>query len=226
MNKNVFRSLSYGVYVVSTLDNGRNTGCVANSIMQITSSPATIAVSMNHDNYTNSCIQSSGKFAVSILSEDSAPSLIGQFGFQSGKDVNKFDGIDFTVKEGLPVLNDCCGYIVCKVIDKLETSTHTVFLGEVIDGDTIGSTPAMTYAYYHNVVKGKSPKNAPTYIAEEDSAATDSAKGSGSSKNPESSKWVCGICGYVYEGDTPFEELPDDYVCPVCRQSKDKFVQK
>lgn len=158
MNKNVFRNLSYGVYVVSTLDGKRNTGCVANSIMQITSSPASVAVSMNHDNYTNSCIQNTGKFAVSILSELSAPSLIGQFGFQSGKDTDKFDGIDFSVREGLPVLNDCCGYLVCKVIDKMETSSHTVFLGEVIDGDTIGGAPAMTYAYYHNVVKGKSPK--------------------------------------------------------------------
>lgn len=218
MNKNVFRNLSYGVYIVSTLDGTRNTGCVANSIMQITSSPATIAVSMNHDNYTNSCIQDSGKFAVSILSETSAPSLIGQFGFQSGKDVDKFDKVDFTIKEGLPVLNDSCGYIVCKVIDKMETSTHTVFLGEVIDGDTIESSPAMTYAYYHNVVKGKSPKNAPTYIAEEDSSPKKEP-----SESTASSKWVCQICGYVYDGDVPFEELPDTYVCPICKQSKDKF---
>ena len=98
----------------------------------------------------------------------------------------------------------------------METSSHTVFLGEVIDGDTIGGAPAMTYAYYHNVVKGKSPKNAPTYIAEEDRSANDKTD----------SKWVCQICGYVYEGEVPFEELPDTFVCPVCRQSKDKFAQK
>lgn len=254
MNKNVFRNLSYGVYVVSTLDGTRNTGCVANSIMQITSSPATVALSMNHDNYTNSCIKASGRFAVSILSEASPSSLIGQFGFQSGKDTDKFDGVDFTVKEGLPVLNDCCGYIVCKVIDTMETSTHTVFLGEVTDGDTIGSTPAMTYAYYHNVVKGKSPKNAPTYIAEEDiSAEKSSASGTASadgasvsggsasgavsadgasaneaacSESSASARWVCGVCGYVYEGDVPFEELPDSYTCPICRQPKDRFVRK
>lgn len=221
MNKNVFRNLSYGVYIVSTLDGTRNTGCVANSIMQITSSPATIAVSMNHDNYTNSCIQNTGKFAVSILSESSDSSLIGRFGFQSGKDINKFDGTDFDVKEGLPIINDSCGYIVCKVIDKMETSTHTVFLGEVIDGDTIGNTPAMTYAYYHNVVKGKSPKNAPTYLAEEDTAVKTTDAGAGNS-----SKWVCQICGYVYDGDFPFEDLPDSYVCPICKQSKDKFMLK
>ena len=215
MNTRVFRNLSYGVYAVSTLDGERNTGCIANSIVQITSSPATIAVSMNHDNYTNSCIAKTGKFAVSILSEESDAALIGRFGFQSGKDVNKFDGIDFSIKEGLPVINDSCGYIVCKVIDKMETSTHTVFLGEVVDCDTIGSSPAMTYAYYHNVVKGKSPKNAPTYLPEEDSTPEKTA-----------AQWVCSICGYVYDGEIPFEELPDTYTCPICKQGKEKFTQK
>lgn len=216
MNKNVFRSLSYGVYVISTLDGERNTGCIANSVMQITSEPATIALSMNHDNYTNSCITKTGMFAVSILSETSAPSLIGQFGFQSGKDVNKFDGIDFSIKEGIPVINDSCGYIVCKVIDKMETSTHTVFLGEVIDGDILDKSPAMTYAYYHKVVKGKSPKNAPTYLPEEDTENLPTT----------SEKWVCSVCGYVYDGKTPFEEVPADYVCPICKQSKEKFVKQ
>ena len=147
MNTKVLRDLSYGVYVVSTLDGERKTGCIANSIMQITSSPATVAVSMNHDNFTNSCIQKTGKFAVSILSSSSDPAIIGQFGFQSGRDVNKFDTVAHEVKEGLPVVTDSCGYIVCKVIDKMETSTHTVFLGEIIDGDVYESDPAMTYAY-------------------------------------------------------------------------------
>ncbi|EEG74805.1 flavin reductase [[Clostridium] hylemonae] len=214
MNKNVFRNLSYGVYIISTLDGERGTGCVANSIMQITSEPATIALSMNHDNFTNSCIAASGKFAVSILSETSASSLIGQFGFQCGKDVDKFDGVGFTVKEGLPVIDDSCGYIVCNVIDTMETSTHTVFLGEVIDGDILGDAPAMTYAYYHNVVKGKSPKNAPTYLPEDKEESGDGGK------------WVCSVCGYVYDGPTPFEELPDSYKCPVCGQGKDKFCRQ
>lgn len=209
MNANVFRNLSYGVYVISSLDGDRPAGCIANSIMQITSSPATIALSMNHDNFTNSCIDKTGKFAVSILSETSDSTLIGRFGFQSGKDVNKFDGIESTVKEGISIINDSCGYIVCKVIDKMETSTHTVFLGEVIDGDVAGTSPAMTYAYYHKVVKGKSPKNAPTYLPEEDDKAGE--------------KWVCSVCGYVYDGETPFEELPEDYACPICKQGKDKF---
>ena len=177
MNKKVFRNLSYGVYVVSTLDGDRPVGCTANSIMQITSDPATIAISINHDNYTNSCIAKTGRFAVSILSEKSDPSLIGTFGFQSGREINKFDGVSHTFREDLPVLEDSCGYIVCQVTDTMETSSHTVFLGTVLDGDVLDTFPAMTYAYYHNVIKGKSPKNAPTYLPEEDPA--------------DNAKWVC-----------------------------------
>lgn len=217
MNSKVLRTLSYGVYIVSTMDGERPTGCTANSAMQITSSPATIAVSINHDNYTNHCIDASGLFAVSILAETSAPSLIGHFGFQSGREVNKFDTVSFEMKSGVPIITDSCGYIVCKVINKMETSSHTVFLGEVIDGDVLLSAPSMTYAYYHNVIKGKSPKTAPTYIPEEESAA------SAPTENISASKWVCSVCGYIYDGDTPFEELPDDFVCPLCKQPKDKF---
>lgn len=167
MNKNAFRNLSYGVYVISTWDKGRATGCTANSVMQITSEPATVAVSINHDNYTNACIQDTGKFAVSVLGEHSEPSLIGTFGFRSGRDCDKFEGVAHQVKSYMPVLSDACAYIVCEVIDKMETETHTVFLGKVLDCDVLKSDTAMTYAYYHNVIKGKSPKTAPTYLPEE-----------------------------------------------------------
>ena len=212
MNKNTFRNLSYGVYIVTTLDGERPTGCVANSAMQITSTPATIADSINHDNYTNSCIKKSGKFALSIMTENVDPGLIGIFGFQSGKDVNKFDGVKALVKEGISVPEDSCGYIVCNVINQMETETHTVFLGEVIDADVLKKENPMTYAYYHKVVKGKSPKNAPTYLPEEPAEAK--------------AKWVCGICGHVYEGEIPFEELAADFVCPLCKQPKTVFEKK
>ena len=214
INKNAFRNLSYGVYVVSTLDGERPTGCVANSAMQITSEPATIAVSINHDNYTNACIKKTEKFAISILTEQSDSGLIGTFGFQSGKDVNKFDGVEAVVKEGISVVADACSYLVCKVIDKMETATHTVFLGEVIAADVLKEEEPMTYAYYHKVVKGKSPKNAPTYIAEEEETVQ------------KEEKWVCGICGYEYRGEIPFEEVPEQFVCPVCKQPKSVFVKK
>ena len=166
MNARAFHQLSYGVYIISTWDNGRPTGCTANSAMQITSEPATIAISINHDNYTNHCIQESGRFAISVLGEESDPSVIGTFGFKSGREVNKFDEVPSVMKGYMPVVADACAYMVCEVIDKMETSTHTVFLGRVVDADILKQDIPMTYSYYHNVIKGKSPKNAPTYIAE------------------------------------------------------------
>ena len=166
MNTNAIYKLSYGVYVVSTWDNGRATGCTANSAMQITSKPATIAVSINHDNYTNKCIQESGRFAISILGEHTNPGVIGTFGFKSGRDCNKFEEVEQVVKSYMPVVADACAYIVCEVVDKWETETHTVFLGKVLDADLLKEDDVMTYAYYHNVRKGKSPKNAPTYQGE------------------------------------------------------------
>ena len=214
MNKNAFRNFSYGVYIISTWDEGRPTGCIANSAMQITSDPATIAISINHDNYTNKCINKAKKFAISILGEDSDPKIIGTFGFKSGKDVNKFDSVKYEIKENMPIVTEGCAYITCEVINKMETDTHTIFLGKVLEADIISDNEPMTYAYYHKVVKGKSPKNAPTYIAEEIKEE---------SKNNE---YVCSVCGYKYDSEIPFEELPDDYVCPICGKTKQFFNKK
>lgn len=214
MNTMIFRDMSYGVYVTTSLDGDRPVGCITNSIMQITSDPATIAISVNHDNYTNSCIAKTGKFAFSILSENSDSSLIGTFGFQSSGEADKFKDVDMEMAAGLPVIKDSCGYVVCRVIDTMETQTHTVFLGEVIEAESYGkSDNAMTYAYYHKVVRGKAPKNAPTYLPEVD------GKDTPSTEEKKTGKWVCQVCGYVYEGD----ELPADFKCPVCGQGADKF---
>jgi flavin reductase (DIM6/NTAB) family NADH-FMN oxidoreductase RutF len=103
--------------------------------MQITSKPATIAISVNHNNYTNQCIEKSNKFAVSVLSINSDSSIIGTFGFKSGKDVNKFESVKYNILDELPVLADCCAYIICEVINKMETDTHTVFLGKVLNAE-------------------------------------------------------------------------------------------
>ena len=186
MNKRAFWSLSYGIYLVSVWDNDRPTGCIANSVMQITSEPATVAISINHDNYTNSCIK------------------------KSGRDTDKFTSVEHEIHDGMTVVSECCAYITCEVIDSMETETHTVFLGRVTDADVIGNDTPMTYSYYHKVIKGKSPKNAPTYIAEE--------------KNNNS--YICSVCGYVYDGEIPFEDLPSDYTCPVCGQPKSVFKKQ
>ncbi|HZJ78217.1 MAG TPA: flavin reductase [Clostridia bacterium] len=214
MNPFVFRNISYGLYILSSIekDSQRKVGCIVNSLMQVTSSPATIAVSVNHDNYTNTCIGESGVFAISILPESCDPKTISTFGFNSSKDKNKFENADYSAIGGLPVMNIANGYILCKVQSKAETSTHTVFIGSVVDADVMSDEPSMTYAYYHQVIKGRSPKNAPTYIAQEDKKESSRKTG-----------YRCTVCGYVYDGDIPFEDLPGDYKCPICSASKDKF---
>ncbi len=163
MDNTALFNLSYGVYVVTAWNEGKPTGCTANSAMQVTSTPATVAVSINHDNYTNKCIKDTGVFAINILGENVDPMIIGSFGFRSGRDVNKFEGIDHLVKGFVPVLPQAISYITCKVIDTMETETHTVFLSEVTDAGHLNKDEPMTYAYYHKVIKGTAPKNAPTY---------------------------------------------------------------
>lgn len=219
MNMDIFTKLSYGVYVVSTMDGDRPTGCIANSVMQITAEPATLAVSMNHNNYTNECMEMNGSFALSVLAENSDASLIGRFGFQSGRTADKFADCEYELVQGVPAVKDSCGYVVCRIINKMETATHTVFLGEVLDAGVYGGgRRPMTYAYYHEVVKGRSPKNAPTYRPEE-TEETQTKETADGQKKSDGVKYVCEVCGYVYEG----EPLPADFVCPICGVGPDKF---
>ncbi len=207
MNINAFRDFSYGVYILTSKDGERPVGCVANSSMQITSQPPTFAVSVNHDNFTNSCIKKTGVFALSVMSEDCDPSIIGTFGFKSSRDTDKFAGIPSVTKSGLHIIEAAKSYIVCKLRDTLETKTHTVFLGEVTDAGVFTDKPPMTYDYYHRVIKGKAPKNAPTYEAE--------------AENAKSPKWKCQICGYEADLDV----LPDGFTCPLCGVPKELFVK-
>jgi len=211
MNPLTLRHLSYGVYTVTTYDrkNSRLTGCIANSIMQVTSSPATLALSINHDNYTNGCIKEHGILAVSILSERTDGQVLS-LGFTSGRDADKFASLPYDLVQDLPVPKGCMAYLICKVMDRMEASTHTVFLAEILDAQVLLDEPPMTYAYYHQVRKGVAPKNAPTYLPEP--------------AQEKKAVWKCSVCGYLYEGEPPFEELGEDYVCPVCGAPKSKFT--
>ncbi len=202
MNSEILRSLSYGVYVISTHDDIKQTGCIANSLMQVTVD--TVALSINHNNYTNECIKKNKKFAVSILSQEVDDNIIPVFGFQSGKNINKFDNIEQITIDGLSIVKNSIGYLICEVVQIVETSTHSIFIAKILDGDVFNNQTPMTYAYYHKVKKGSSPKNAPTYI------------------KPEIKEgYRCKVCGYLYEGD--FDALPCDFVCPVCKQPKSNF---
>ena len=153
MNQTALFKLSYGVYICTSWDEGNPVGCIANSAMQITSDPATVAVSISRNNYTHKCIEDCGHFAITVLAEDSDPKLIGRFGFLSARDTDKFAETAYEVRGKLPVPEGGIAYLSCKVVGKMETSTHTVFLGEVTDCDVLRSGKPMTYAYYHEVSK-------------------------------------------------------------------------
>ena len=163
MNKDVLRNISYGVYVVSTKNDNKSTGCIVNSIMQVTND--TIALSVNHQNYTNESLKKNKKFAISILSTDVDDNVIPVFGFQSGRDCEKFKDIEKIDVQGIDVIKNSIGYLICELTDKvIETDTHSLFLAKILDGDILNNKEPMTYAYYHKVKKGNSPKKAPTYL--------------------------------------------------------------
>lgn len=169
MNHKALQKLSYGVYIITTADSEKKYGCVANSVVQITSSPASVAVSINHDNATHDKILETGKFSVTILPTDVDPSIIGGFGYRSSRDVDKFEGTAHTMRDGLPVPDVGMAWMTCQVKQTMDAGSHTIILGEIINCDvTRGEAIAMTYHYYHAVIKGKSPKNAPTYVAEDE----------------------------------------------------------
>ena len=154
MENSFYNNMTYGIYIVSTMDGKRPTGCAVNSAMQISVDPNTIAVSLNKKSYTHKCIDDFGKFAINILAETTNPILIGRFGFFSGKSIDKFEDIAFEMKDELPIPDGICGYATCKVIDKLETSTHTIFLGQVIDARMMSDKRIpMTYKYYKERIK-------------------------------------------------------------------------
>ena len=147
MDTKVLRNLSYGVYIVSTMDQEKPVGCVANSVMQITSDPITVAVSINHDNYTNQIIKDFKKFAINILPETVDMNWIGTFGFESSKNINKFEQIDYRMEQSLPILPSTCGALLCEVKETIETSTHTIFIGTVYETVSATKDNPKTYAY-------------------------------------------------------------------------------
>lgn len=226
MDTKVFRKISYGVYIVTSRDGDRINGQAANGVMQVCSRPPTVAIAINKENLTHAFIQKSGVFAISILAQDAPLSLIGRFGFKSGREVDKFEGGAYRLgKNGCPIIAEhTVGYLEGKVTRQLDAGTHTIFMGEVVEGELLDDAEPMTYAYYHEVKRGTTPETAPTYIEEKKEK-----KEGGNMK-----KYKCTVCGYIYdpdEGDpdggiapgTAFEDIPDDWVCPVCGASKDQF---
>ena len=211
MDERVIQDISYGMYIVGTAANNTLAGCVVNSVIQISSEPKKIAVSLNHNNYTTACIQNTREFTVSILTENAPKELITKFGFSTSREDTKFGGTEFRMlMNNMPVLTKyVSGWLHCKVENIVDTGTHAIFIAEVIDAEKISDDKPMTYEYYHREIKGTAPKNAPTYHREQ----------------TDSGEYVCDICGYVYK-DGDFADLPEDWVCPICGVGKDKFTAK
>lgn len=229
MNLKAIQKICYGVYIISSKKDGKINGQIANTAFQITSDPPTLAISINKQNLTHQFIESSKVFAVSILSKFAPMTLIGKFGFKSGRDIDKFADTKYkTGATGAPIVFDSTiGYLECEVLSMTDVGTHTIFIGKVVDCDVLSDSEAMTYAYYHQVKGGKEPKTAPTYVQEE---AVKTAP-------EESGKYVCNVCGYVYDpavGDpdngiqagTRFEDLPDSWACPICNAPKGEFSKE
>jgi len=167
MDKTALHSLSYGVYVVSSRTDDRLNGQICNTVFQITAQPPRLAISVNRENYTHLCLRRSGAFSVSVLSEDVPMRYIGRFGFRCGRDFEKFEDIDYRIGEtGSPIpLEHAVAWLECRVSDEFDCGTHSLFMGDVVGAERLDTAAKpMTYEYYHNVVKGKSPSTAPTYI--------------------------------------------------------------
>jgi flavin reductase (DIM6/NTAB) family NADH-FMN oxidoreductase RutF/rubredoxin len=218
INLEAFFKISYGLYVVSSGGNNKKSGFVSNAVFQVTAEPAQFAVCCNKNNFTAELINESKSLSISVLKKEADSKLIGNFGYKSGRDVDKFANAKFmTGVTGVPILlEDTIAWFECRVTQTIDVGTHLIFIAEIIQNDLIDSSgEPLTYAYYRDVKKGKAPKNAPTYIDKERVQAARS----------DAKKYKCLICGYIYDGteETNFADLSDDWRCPVCGVNKSNF---
>ncbi len=230
MDLNACFKIGYGMYIVSSKMDGKYNGQIANAVMQISSKPPLFAVAINKNNLTYKYIKDTEYFSVSVLSEESDMKFIGKFGFKSGRDIDKFSDTEYIISDKkIPVIiENTVAYFVYKLVNIVDAGTHSIFIGEAIEAKILNGKTPLTYKYYHEVLKGKSPKTAPTY------SKTNKQIKKIKQKEKKMSKYECTVCGYVYdpvEGDeengikpgTSFEDLPDDWVCPECGVGKEDF---
>ena len=201
MNDKAVFKISYGLYVLTSSEGGKDNGCIINTLQQVTSNPMQIAVTVNKDNLTHDMIKSTGKFNVSVIDTSADMGLFRHFGFQSGRSADKFGTPDsyrfkpcYSDNGLIYIKGGANAFLSGKVISEIDLGTHTMFIAEMTDGEILSDNPSMTYEYYHAKVKPQP-------------------------ENPKKSGWVCKICGYVFEGDP----LPEDFVCPLCKHGAADF---
>jgi flavin reductase (DIM6/NTAB) family NADH-FMN oxidoreductase RutF/rubredoxin len=236
MEIGAFFKITYGLYLVCSNDGKNYNGHVSNTVFQVTADPPQFVIATHKNNLTTSYIRKSKVFSVSVLQQDVNLEFIGPWGFKSGKETDKFKGATFKIgKTGVPiVLDKSVAYIECEVKEEIDTGTHMLFVGRVVDAKILDNYhKPLTYDYYREVIKGLSPENAPTYTVEKPDKVTVEVPVKEEDK-PKS--YRCVVCGYIYdpeEGDehsgiapgTAFEDIPDDWTCPICGVSKKDFVK-
>lgn len=197
MDKSALFKIGYGLYVLTANENGKDNGCIINTVMQVTSDPCQIGIAVNKMNYTNKMIQNTKKFNISVLSENTKFEIFKHFGFQSGANVDKFVNFADTKRSPNGVLyitKDTNAFMSAYVKQEIDLGSHTLFIGQLVASEILSDVPTVTYDFYQKNIKPK----------------------------PEETKksgWRCKICGYVYEG----EELPADFICPWCKHGIDDF---
>lgn len=204
MDKTAFFKLSYGLYVITSNCDSKNSGCIANTFTQVTSEPSKVCITLNKDNYTTKLIEDSGVFNCGVLLENVDMDVVRRFGFQSGKEVDKFEGIA-TIKDihnVKQITEGIAASFSCKVVNMMDVGTHIMFVAEVVDCKVLSEKPILTYADYHNKKNGVTPANAPSFVAETDKMG-----------------YRCSVCGFILEADV----LPEGYICPICKQPANVF---
>ena len=200
MNKKAMYQLTYGLFVLTSRIGVKDHGCIINTAGQVTSSPNRISITVNKDNFTHDLVRDSGRFNISILSEKASFDIFKHFGFQSGRDVDKFEGYQACRRSenGLYYITEGTNaYISATVEQAIDLGSHTMFIASVDDMDVLSSEPSATYAYYQSSIKPKPEQSA----------------------SQGKTVWRCTVCGYIYEG----EELPADFICPLCKHPASDF---
>ena len=224
IDRKAFRSLSSGLYLITAREGDAKFGCVVNTLVQVASEPPTLAVSLNKENATARAVRESGRFAATVLAQDTPMELIGTFGFHTSTELNKFadcnhalDGseVPYVTEHGLARFS-------VFVTETIDVGSHYLFVGTVEEAEVLGAGDPLTYAYYHAVKGGKTPPKAATYNGGDEAAPAGVATtASGAPATGKRIAWRCMLCGYIEEGYP--EGLPEGYTCPICGATRDMF---
>ncbi len=205
-NEKAMEAISYGLFILTAHQDGRDNGSIINTVLQATTQPNRVLFTANKKSLTHDMVLQTGKFVLSVLSQGAGMGLFERFGFQSGREADKFAGFDSVQRAdngALYVTQGVNAWISGTVSSTVDLGSHTLFVADVTDGDVLSPEQSATYAYYHAHIKP-----AP--------AATSGGEGAPA---PRKKRWVCKVCGYVYEGD----ELPANFICPWCNHPASDF---